>query len=196
MTNVNVSEVVKRAVAGDQAAMIELHDLQKQGRGLRVYPFGRKSPTEDGMSPVLFDRGDSGMVRLRIAKPGYRLEFMDKDIAGVIRQQLTYSSLAFVELAEELGSPTKARQHIKQHTTRGLEIKTGYGERGIYLEVQPALNEVQYGVDIAYSLVDRWIEVIGATYKEPTEFGFIDFEEWMQMIEHVNEVTGFGEYES
>ncbi len=170
MTSVNVGELLKRAAAGDIPAMVEIHELQKQGRALRLYPFGRKSATEDGMSPVLFDRGDSGMMRLRIAKPGYRMEFMDKDIAGLIRQQITFSSLAFVELVDELGSAKEAGKKIKQQTTRGLTIETGYGERGIFIDVKPAVHEVQYGVSLAFKLIDRWIEIIGATRKEPEEF--------------------------
>jgi hypothetical protein len=52
VTELDAMELCKRAISGDDEALMEFLELQQSGRGLRCYPLGRKSAEDFGAVAV------------------------------------------------------------------------------------------------------------------------------------------------
>lgn len=72
--DLHVSEVLAKAKGGDADAIQELIARQQAGEALRLYPYGRAGPDDEGMCPIMLHVEDLRLV-MRSGRPSQSLVF-------------------------------------------------------------------------------------------------------------------------
>ena len=62
------NELARRCCNGEVAAARELIDMQREGKALRLYPFGRNGALDEGMVPMLIGLNEHGMITIEVGK--------------------------------------------------------------------------------------------------------------------------------
>jgi len=71
-------EALARAVTGDTQAIFTIIQQQRAGEWLRLYPFGRKGPRDEGYVPFLYGMA-LGRICLIVGRPAHTLQ-LNRDL--------------------------------------------------------------------------------------------------------------------
>jgi hypothetical protein len=179
---IDISNLLKRAVSGDPLASRELLLLQREGRALRLYPFGRKGPLDEGVTPIVIGRSaETGLILVEIAKPG-RIRLLRKSIADIMRHHIRLSGLLWLDYCDE-ENPIAA---IESQVVDGMDFRTFLWEDGISIEFIPGGGTtIEYGLHHSRELLRAWSSLIEISDLDYEEFGFDDPEEYFNILEYI-----------
>lgn len=170
---IDIQDLLNRAMNNDPLASLELLRLQREGRALRLYPNGRKGPLEDGMSPIVFGRNsETGLIRIERLRTG-RIEFKFEDVGRMAMHQMHLCSLLYMDY-EECESPL---MEIESHADCDLKTMSWMTDDAIMVQFIPDAPAIEYGIDGARNMMAQWVHLIEDTERDYSDFGF-DNDEW------------------
>lgn len=151
--------IVTRALNKEPGAIEELIQQQRQGKHLRLYPEGRKGPTDEGAAPFLLHTAPSGLVRISFGRQP--IVELDAYLVGqVILSVMGKTGDLMRRLSTEFRNPVA---EIARHATEGLKVvsKLGSEERSIICMFMP-IEERDFDLSSrhAVALVEQWMDLI------------------------------------
>ena len=182
----DVKSLLDKAMNNDPLASVELLKLQREGRALRLYPNGRKSPLEDGMSPIVFGRNpETGLIRIDRLRTG-RIEFKFEDVGRMAMHQMHLCSLLYMDYAE-CENPF---WEIESHADCDLKTMSWLTDDAIMVQFIPDAPTIEYGIEGARNLIAQWVHLIDDTDREYSDFGFDNNDHFYDLLEFTSSPKG------
>jgi hypothetical protein len=187
-TKLEIGGLLQRAMTGDAKASLEILNLQRQGRALRLYPNGRKGPLDEGVTPIVFGRSsETGLIRIEMLKPG-PITFPRKDLAEMMGLHLHLCGLIWIDHCES-EDPAAA---MEADVDKDLIHRTWFTENNktIGLMFEPSRDVVEYGISMTRRIFNHWIAFIDESDLDLCEFGFELDSQFDDVLDFLGPVDG------
>lgn len=172
--DVNVGDLLQRAIKGDCEASRQLIHLQREGRALRLYPFGRKGPLDEGATPIVMGKSNDLTIRIEMTNPGpILIKYLD--VAMFMQHQMYVMALLWQDFSAT-DDPQAAMDEAELSFTPELTYKTWWNDEGFVLQFLPSVATIDYGIDKCRHLLASWITFIEQSERPLSDFGFNDEE--------------------
>ena len=178
-SKLEIGGLLQRAMSGDATASLEILNLQRQGRALRLYPHGRKSPLDEGLTPVVLRRSsETGLIRMEMLKPGPLL-FPRRKLADMMAIHLHFCGLIYLDYCESDDPATAMEVDVDKDLTH----KTWFTENSetIGLLFEPTRDVVEYGIDMTRRIFNNWLMFVEQSDIDYSEFGFGEDDQYTDM---------------
>ncbi|SMP43882.1 hypothetical protein SAMN06265222_1011021 [Neorhodopirellula lusitana] len=162
----DTTQLLNDALRGDEHSMAELIRLQREGKALRLYPFGRKGPLDEGMTPLQITSTENRMVRFRLGKYN-TVCFPKAKLADTMLGIMRFA----IGMAQHYGD---RYEELESRATPGLGcISQVVNGDSIGLTFQPpGMLDYDLGLYDCRKLLDHWIVLIEQNEWDYTDCGF------------------------
>ncbi len=157
----DIHSIQDAALTGDRDAVTQLLVLQREGRGLRFYPDGRRGPLDEGVTPILLSVDSDRLLVLDIIKPGIELTLRPAD-AGRAMMFLYNVAMICRHYYMECDDPA---WEIETRATEGFEVTLAINARGFSILVRsPIQNQFRLGTFAIRRIIGGWLAILAANH--------------------------------
>lgn len=164
----DIQETLANAVKGDADAMESLISMQREGKAIRLYPFGRKGPLDEGVCPVIVRPTQDHLIRFQLGR-SETLILERSSIAGFTMHIVRLS----MKMLDHYGYRYEDMESL---ATPGLGCHTFVTDDDrIALDLQPpGLLDYDLGLYHARKLISYWLTIIQQQGWDYKDCGFTD----------------------